>query len=314
MASGYNRIARSVIHLMILVCLAHGFTLGFPTSLSQALAAIEESSKESQHPSCTDSLQTETEKDTNEPQSTPANQTNENDKSPEVKTPDDPSLPSLYKDWSEFSADSEEYRRKNRIAGARIVINLQSYNLVLEAISDNGDTKSVVSQNVGVGNIQSPTPEGEFIINHIYCYPDVLLFDANSNPVPGVYDGFFAPLLVCDGKSNCRRVKELGLHGFQGKFYPNFAGINPGTSGAVSAGCVRIPNPSSFKMELIRVVGIGPIKKNERGSFHWLKKPIPVVVRGYDYDQEMPTLVSIIEQSISSIGGELHNIFKSLYE
>lgn len=232
----------------------------------------------------------------------------------DIQMSDDPCLPPLYKDWSEFSADSEDYRRRNGITGARILINLETYNIALEAIIPGGENKLVLSQNVAVGDTRTPTPQGSYILNHIYCYPDVLFFGDNSKPVSGLYNGFLAPLLVCDENMNCRRIKELGIHGFQGKFHPNLSAVNLETFGAVSAGCIRIPDPCSFKMELIRTVGIGPMKNNDRGSYHWLKKPVEVLAYKKDLETGENTLVSILEESISTLGSEISNIVKSLYK
>ncbi len=228
---------------------------------------------------------------------------------------DDPCLPAIYKDWSEFSIDMEDYRSSNRIVGARIAIDPANYQLCLEAILKNGTTKEIIRQNVAVGNGKTPTPEGSFFINHVYCYPDVLFFGENSKPVKGLYSGFFAPLLLCDQSRNCRRFNELGLHGFHAAHHPNPASINPHTFGAVSAGCVRISDPCGFKMELIRVVGIGSLRKNDRGYYHWLKKPVQVVVQGDDiHDADQTTIVSILGNSVSTMGVELSNIIKWLYQ
>ncbi len=232
----------------------------------------------------------------------------------EILMSDDPCLPPLYKDWSEFSADSDDYRRRNRITGARILINLETYNIALEAIMSGGENKLILSQNVAVGDARTPTPQGSYILNHIYCYPDVLFFGENSKPVSGLYNGFLAPLLVCDDNMNCRRIKDLGIHGFQGKFHPNLSAVNLETFGAVSAGCIRIPDPCSFKMELIRIVGIGPLKNNDRGSYHWLKKPVEVIAYKKDLETGENTIVSILEESFSSLGSEISNIVKSLYK
>ena len=227
---------------------------------------------------------------------------------------DDPCLPALYKDWSEFSIDMEDYRRSNKIVGASISIDPANYQIRLEAILSNGKKKEIIRQNVGVGGPTSPTPEGFFIINHIYCYPDVLFFPENSEPIKGLYSGFFAPLHLCDQGRNCRRHNDLGLHGFHVAHHPNSDSINHQTFGAVSAGCVRVSDPCSFKMELIRLVGIGSLRQNDRGYYHWLKKPVQVVVQGEEiHDADQTTIASILEESISSFGLEFSNIIKWLY-
>ena len=228
---------------------------------------------------------------------------------------DDPCLPALYKDWSEFSIDMEDYRRSNQIVGATISIDPRNYQIRLEAILSNGGKKEIVRQNVAVGDPKTPTPDGFFIINHIYCYPDVLFFPENSKPIKGLYRAFFAPLHLCDQGRNCRRFNHLGLHGFHAAYHPNSGSINQQTFGAVSAGCVRISDPCSFKMELIRVIGIGSLRKNDRGCYHWLKKPVQVVVREEEiHHDNQTTIASILEESISTLGLEFSNIFKWLYQ
>lgn len=231
----------------------------------------------------------------------------------DLRVIDDPCLPRLYKDWEEFSVDHEEYRRSNRIIAARIVVDTVKFSLTLEAILPGSEIKPVITQNVGVGDIRTPTPEGSFIINHIYCYPDVMFFGDNAKPVSGLYNGFFAPLLVCDEHNNCARHKSMGIHGFEGIFHPGHVSITPGTYGAISGGCVRISNPCSLKIELMRIVGVGPIRKNDRGCYHWLKKPVQVVVNGKDLENEQPTIVSLIEESIFYLGKEVADIFGALY-
>ncbi len=228
---------------------------------------------------------------------------------------DDPCLPSLYKDWAEFSLDSEDYRRSNRITGARIRVDLEKCRMTLDAILTDGTTRAVIDQNVAVGDPKTPTPVGALVMNHVYCYPDVLFFGEKSGPVHGLYNGFFAPLLKCDENGNCSRFNELGLHGFQAGNNPNQAPINPATFGAISAGCVRVSDPCALKMELIRLVGVGPLRKNDRGSYHWLRKPVQVVIRGVEtqeQDREEVTLVSIIQDSISSLGSDFSNMLRWL--
>ena len=228
---------------------------------------------------------------------------------------DDPCLPSLYNDWGEFSDEMEEHRRSNRIVGARISIDPTNYQICLEALLENGSIKEIIRQNAAVGDRKTPTPEGFFFINHIYCYPDVLFFGENSTPVRGLYGGFFAPLLLCDENRNCKRFNNLGLHGFQAAHHPNPGAIVPSTIGAVSAGCVRLSDPCGFKMELIRIVGIGSLRKNDRGYYHWLKMPVQVVVHGNEIqDADQTTIVSILENSISTMGTEFSNMLKWLYQ
>lgn len=227
---------------------------------------------------------------------------------------DDPCLPPLYNDWEEFSSYSEDYRRNNNMAGARIVIDLVNFRMVLEAVIRDGTTRAIIEQNIAVGDPKTPTPVGSFIMNHIYCYPDVLFFGDGSTPVHGLYNGFFAPLLVCDENANCRRFNELGLHGYHATaLTSDSVSMSPSTFGALSAGCVRISDPCSFKMELIRVVGIGPLKKNDRGSYHWLKKPVQVVVKGEESPYaEGETIASILKNSISNLGDQFSHIFNWL--
>lgn len=229
--------------------------------------------------------------------------------------PDDPCLPSLYTNWGEFSDEMEDYRRSNRIIGARISIDPSNYQIFLEAILENGSTKEIIRQNAAVGDRKTPTPQGFFFINHIYCYPDVLFFGEDSTPVRGLYGGFFAPLLLCDEKRNCKRFNNLGIHGFQAAYHPNQAAIVPSTFGPVSAGCVRLSDPCAFKMELIRIVGLGSLRKNDRGYYHWLKMPVQVVVRGNGIiDADQTTIVSMLENSMATVGEEFSNMLKWLYQ
>jgi hypothetical protein len=71
----------------------------------------------------------------------------------------------------------------------------------------------------------------------------------------------------------------------------------------VSSGCIRIPNPCEFKTQLIRAVGIGPIRRNDRGCYHWLDKPVEVFI----VDQET-TIVSLVRGGLAQIGNRLKNL------
>jgi len=223
--------------------------------------------------------------------------------------PYDPCLPGLYRDWREFSVDQIEFRKKHGIVGAKIEIDRMRYQLRLLALMVDGSTRETYRGNVAVGALKSPTPKGSFTINHIYCYPDVIFFASQSQPLANLYRGLFIPLQICDGFGRCERYNELGLHGFELSAHPNPETTQPGVFGPTSAGCVRIADPCAFKRHLISLIGVGKVLKNDRGSYHWLNKNVDVEI--FDQESELEetvTLAKILEEGITSIGLGLRSV------
>ena len=84
--------------------------------------------------------------------------------------------------------------------------------------------------------------------------------------------------------------------------------------GAISAGCIRLPDPCKFKACLIRLVGIGPMKRNERGSYHWLNKPVEVIIDGdYPGGDEQLTLLSLLRDGAEQVQGKLKSVLDMIY-
>ncbi len=228
---------------------------------------------------------------------------------PEAFTPPpDPCLPPLYRTWREL-ADSEpadpngpEYDR------ARIVIDRSRFILALQGIRADGSVEDVYVTSVALGEYGTPTPLGRFLVNHIYCYPDVLFFAENGERVPAVYDGFFAPILACGPDGRCKRYRELGIHGFNGAAFPNPALVRHEPRGPVSSGCVRVPDACRFKTELVRLVGVGPIGRNDRGCYHWLEEPVEVLI----VDEET-TILSLLDDGIRSLHHGVSGLFGFLF-
>jgi L,D-transpeptidase catalytic domain len=228
--------------------------------------------------------------------------------------PDDPCLPHLYKDWREVSLDNEQNGSHHEFAEFRIHIDRSNFELTFEGIHRDGSVKEIYRTHVGLGDIASPTPEGKFLINHVYCYPDVVYFDPSGRPFLDVYEGFFAPLLLCDEQGRCERHRDLGLHGYhhQGSSDPQV--IQSSTYGAISAGCIRLPDPCGFKACLIRSVGIGPLKRNDRGSYHWLNKPVEVDIDAdYPGGDEQLTLLSLIREGAAQVQDGLKSVLDIFY-
>jgi hypothetical protein len=221
--------------------------------------------------------------------------------------PEDPCLPALYTNWQEFGQDDQTGFRSEFI-GLRIFIDRLNFELVVDGIRKDDSVEEIYRTHVALGEMNSPTPGGRFVINHIYCYPDVVYFDAQGERVPGLYNGFFAPLLLCDEHGRCQRFRELGLHGFQASAIPIGRHISPATFGAVSAGCIRVPDPCKLKRVLIQAVGVGALKQNDRGCYHWLKKPIEVVIGDRYPGMDEPNLVSIFEQGLTQVGDGLKSL------
>jgi hypothetical protein len=68
------------------------------------------------------------------------------------------------------------------------------------------------------------------------------------------------------------------LHGLNPTLLPEGNIYQSQHYGPVSAGCVRLADPCGFKREFIRHAGIGPVRSNERGHYHWLSRPVSVEV------------------------------------
>ncbi len=223
--------------------------------------------------------------------------------------PDDPCLPPLYKTWGELSLDYMD-RDSERCANLKIVIDRSSFRLAIECEKPDGAIDEVYQSEVGLGDLHSPTPAGRFVINHIYCYPDVVFFSAKNERVPALYNGFFAPLLLCETGGRCRRYHELGIHGFQASAHPNRSSINQETTGAVSAGCIRVPDPCRLKQTLISKVGIGDLHKDDRGFYYWLQRPIQVdIVGDYPGEEEYLNLVNVFEKSLTQVQEGMRSLF-----
>lgn len=231
-----------------------------------------------------------------------------------VSAPDDPCLPRLYKDWSEVSHHvRESFRDAQR--RLRIVIDRSSFVLTLELLGPYGDAQEVYRTQVGLGGVDSPTPQGVFIINHLYPYPDVKYFTSSGEPIPALYNGFFAPLLVCDKAGRCERYRDMGIHGFRGSAHPDPSVRRTGTRGPVSSGCIRLPDPCEFKKVFLQFVELGPVKRNDRGSYHWLKTPVEVRIDAdYPAPEEDLTLASIFEESLKEVRSGIGNLWEGLWE
>ncbi len=224
--------------------------------------------------------------------------------------PDDPCLSPLYRDWGEYSQHTRETNSDKSCAAVRIVVDRATFQIMIECLKRDGSADSGFTSEVGIGDVSSPTPEGTFIVNHIYCYPDVMYFGQKNERIPALYNGFFAPLLSCDESGRCQRHRDLGIHGFQASAHPNSSHIRPETFGAVSAGCIRVPDPCKMKRELIRLVGVGPLRRNDRGFYHWLNRPVEVVVTGtYPGDEDGASVAGILEQGWSQVERGLKNLF-----
>jgi hypothetical protein len=222
--------------------------------------------------------------------------------------PDDPCLPSLYKDWGEFSFDHRDHD-SGSCSNLKIVIDRSAFRLTIECEKPDGTVDELYESEVGLGDLNSPTPAGRFLINHIYCYPDVVFFSSKNERIPSLYNGFFAPLLLCETGGRCRRYNDLGIHGFQPSAHPHPSGINRETTGAVSAGCIRIPDPCRLKHTLIGKVGIGDLHKDDRGFYYWLQHPVQVEIIGdYPGQEEYLNLVNLFERSLTQVQEGMRNL------
>ncbi len=228
---------------------------------------------------------------------------------PRPQPPDDPCLPRLYRDWQELGLYDPD-KSGSRFSGIRLLIDRSQFMLTVEGILPDGSTEDVYFTHIGLGDVNSPTPAGTFVINHIYCYPDVVYFDPDLGPVPHLYKGFLAPLLVCDREGRCRRFRQLGLHGFDSSIYPDPNQPIEQTFGPVSGGCIRVPEPCKLKALLIRLVGVGTLKQNERGCYHWLNQPVEVVIDGrYPGFDDEAGLTSLFSNGLIQVHRGLKSFF-----
>lgn len=216
--------------------------------------------------------------------------------------PTDPCLPPDVTDWREVTLRSREHL-ENGYSGARIIIRRDTFELVLEGLRPEGTAEALYTTTVGLGDAHSPTPTGGFVLNHVYCYPDVILYDDRESKIPAVYKGFLAPLMLCEEDGRCERFRDLGIHGFDAVAHPNRDRIRSETVGPVSSGCIRVPDPCGFKTALIRLVGVGPLRKNERGCYHWLRRPVHVWI----VDDEV-TIASLVTGGLAHVGRGLKSL------
>lgn len=221
------------------------------------------------------------------------------------RPPSDPCLPPDVTDWRELTLRQKEQHLEGNYSAARIIIRRDTFELVLEGLRGDGTAEVVYTTTVGLGDAGSPTPTGTFILNHIYCYPDLILYDDRETKIPNVYKGLLAPLMFCDETGRCTRYHDLGLHGFEAAAHPNRDRIRAETVGPVSSGCIRVPDPCGFKTALIRLVGVGPVRKNERGCYHWLRRPVEVWI----VDDEV-SLVSLVTGGLVHVGKGLKSLFE----
>jgi len=223
--------------------------------------------------------------------------------------PHDPCLPPLFWNWHELSRMERESPEWGDFRSAEIVLDLNRFTLTLLGIRGDDSVETIYETPVGVGQGSTPTPTGQFIINHVYPYPDVFFFAEGNQKIPALYNGFFAPLLLCDKHGRCERYQDLGIHGFDASAYPHPSRIRPETEGEVSGGCIRLPDPCAFKSALIRLVGVGTSKQNDRGSYHWLNKPVAVSIT----DRELGIL-SLLQEGAYLLHSGLKNLLKGLTE
>lgn len=221
----------------------------------------------------------------------------------------DPCLPSQFTDWREMWLHQSSVTANGGFVGARVIIDRSSCRLILQGVRPDLSVEDTYATPVAIGDFQTPTPVGQFLINHVYCYSDVLFFDVNQKALPDLYNGFFAPLLVCDEQGRCERYRDLGIHGFNAAAFPDPRLVNPETEGPVSHGCIRLPDPCAFKASLVRLAGVGPLRRNGRGSYHWLTRPVEVWI----VDDEM-TLISLMGEGLSHMHRGLKSILNWIME
>ncbi|MFH0821519.1 MAG: L,D-transpeptidase [Pseudomonadota bacterium] len=220
----------------------------------------------------------------------------------------DPCLPPTCRDWRDSAQSEEASRLRRRYREARLVIDLPTFRLTLQGVRADGSAEIVYRCAVGIGQSNSPTPEGTYLINHVYCYPDVIYFGSGGVPTAGLYRGLLAPILACDETGRCERYNDLGIHGFDQRVLSGSQTGRSETVGPVSGGCIRIPDPCSFKRALVRVAGLGPLKKDDRGSYHWLNRPVRVWIVG-----EPRTIISIIGAGLNHVEGHVGSFLKGIW-
>jgi len=230
-----------------------------------------------------------------------------------LEPPDDHCLPPLYRDWQELSLDTRQTSEKKRSARVRIIIDRPNFLLTVQTIDLDGSAETIYRTHVALGTPDSPTPEGTFIVNHVYCYPDVVYFAPDQTQIKNLYEGFFAPLLLCDDTRRCQRFRDLGIHGYDSSAFPQSQQTPHGRYGPLSSGCIRVPDPCTLKTILVRFVGVGPVKKNDRGCYHWLKNPVDVVIEGdYPWIDGEATIASILQQGLLQVQKGLQSLFGAL--
>ena len=169
-----------------------------------------------------------------------------------------PCLPRLYRNWQELGVANAEADSRHRYHQIKLFIDRSHFLLTVAGVTADGSTEEIYWTHIGLGDVTSPTPAGRFLVNHIYCYPDVLYFDPDGGQVPHLYNGLLAPLMVCNRQGKCHRFRGLGLHGFDVSTFPNADQLIDQTYGPVSGGCIRVPHPCRLKALLVRLIGVGP--------------------------------------------------------
>ncbi len=197
---------------------------------------------------------------------------------PDRTFPNDPCLPKGSQDWKEAFQSGIYRQDPGGYIDLRLVIDRASYTMVFQGLKANGHIEELYRSQVGLGTHEAMTPVGLFYINHVYCYPGVIYFTDSGDSIKDLYAALFAPLLKCDSNGDCFRYEQLGIHGLNPNLLPSGDQGVFQLYGPVSEGCVRIPDPCGFKRTLIHFAGIGPIKRNDRGYYHWLNKPVRVEV------------------------------------
>ena len=225
------------------------------------------------------------------------------------KPPEDPCLPRLFHNWQELGLTGHEADEEREFRSIKLLIDRSNFMLTVVEESQDGSLDEVYRTHIGLGDTETPTPAGRFIINHVYCYPDVVYFDANGEAVPRLYKGFLAPLMRCDKAGKCTRFRALGIHGFDASAYPDSDQYYEQTCGPVSGGCIRVPDPCELKELLIRLVGVGPTRKNDRGCYHWLNHPVEVLIDGeYPWFNEDSTVGSLFSNGLTRVHSGLRRV------
>jgi hypothetical protein len=221
---------------------------------------------------------------------------------PIPQPPEDPCLPRLFHNWQELGTMGHEGDEEREFRSIKLLIDRSNFMLTVVGELRDGSLDEVYQTHIGLGDTDTPTPAGRFIINHVYCYPDVVYFDANGEAVPRLYKGFLAPLMRCGKAGKCTRFRALGIHGFDASAYPDSDQFYEQTYGPVSGGCIRVPDPCELKELLIRLVGVGPTRKNDRGCYHWLNHPVEVLIDGeYPWFNENSTVGSLFSNGLTRV-------------